>query len=148
MQKLKLIFPLIGIAFLGLWLFKTITSVDAGSVQSLTDTTRKYQYLALLGFACFWIYPTINWFKSGSKFNTSEVVKTVKKDVYPTHGKKIPAWAHVLRLIGLAGLVYFSSSAVRTVNDEFVFNFNYFFPTAFGAALFFLLPFVFQRKTQ
>ena len=139
---------MIGVALLGLWLFKTITGLEPGSVQSLSDTVSKYQYLALLGFACFWIYPSINWFKSGAKFNTSEAVKTLKEDAYSTYSRKLPIWAHALRGLGLVGFIYFMSSAVRTVNDELVFNFNYYFPAAFSAALFFLLPFVFQRKTQ
>lgn len=146
MQKLKFIFPMMGFTLLGLWLFKTMTTIEPSSMQSLSDTLVKYQHIALLGFACFWAYPTINWFKSGSKFNTSEVIKTLKEDAYPTYGKQLPAWAHILRLIGFVAFMYLMFGAVRVMNDEIVFNFNYFLPAVFSAALFFLLPFVFQRK--
>jgi len=148
MQKLKFIFPLIGVAFIGLWFVKTISHVEAGSMKSMSAAVSKYQFLAFLGFACFWAYPTIHWFKSGSKVNSSKVITTLKEDIYPTYGRQIPGWAHGLRFMGFAGIIYFMFGAVRMVDDEIVFNFNYFFPSAFSAALFFLLPFVFQRKAQ
>ena len=148
MKRLKFIFPIIGVVLLGLWLFKTMTTVEPGSIQSLSDTVSKYHHLALLGFACFWIYPAISWFKSGSKFKTSEVVKTLKEYAYPTYGKKMPWWVHVLRLICFAAFMYFMLGAVQTLNDEIIFNGAYFFPAGFSAALFFLLPFAFQRKIQ
>lgn len=148
MQKLKFIFPMMGVVILGLWFFKAITEVEPGSVQSISDIASKYQILALLGFACFWIYPAINWFQSGTKSNASEVVKALKDDAYPTHSRKLPIWAHALRLSGLMAFICFMLGAVRTVNDEIIFNWNYFFPAAISAALFFLLPFAFQRKIQ
>ena len=147
MQKLKFIFPLMGVIFMVLWLVKTMSHVEAGSFKSISEAQIKYQYLALLGFA-FWIYPAISWFKSGSKFNSSEILSTLKDNVYPTYGRKIPSWAHVIRLIGFAAFLYFMSGAVEVLNDELFFNWKYYFPAAFSAAIFFLTPFIFQRKTQ
>jgi len=148
MQKLKFIFPLMGVIFMGLWLVKTMSHIEAGSFKSLSEAQSKYQFLALLGIACFWVFPAFNWFKSGGTFKSSKIISTLKEDIYPTYGKQIPAWGHVLRLVGFVAFIYFMIRVVKLVDDELVFNWNYFFPAAFSAALFFLLPFVFQRKTQ
>jgi len=146
MQKLKVIFPLIGVLFIGLWFVKTITYVKTGSFESLTHALNKNQILVLLGFACFWAYPTINWINSDSKINYSKMIKTLKEEVYPTYGRQIPGWAHGLRVVGFGGFLYFMIGSADVLNDELVFNWNYIFPAAISAALFFSLPFVFQRK--
>ena len=148
MQEIKYIFPVIGIVFLGVWLVKSYAHLEVGNIQSISTAASKYQHLALLGIGSFGAYSAINWFQSKSEFHFSEVLFGLKESVYPSYGRQIPAWAHALRLIGLAAFIYGLSGAFVIFNNELIFNLKYFFPSALGAIVFFALPLAFQRKAK
>lgn len=148
MMKLKYIPPLLGILLIGFCLFKTVSTVEAGSIQSMQAAMKEYRYLAFLGFACFWALPVITWFQSKSKINFPAIFTALKDDIYPSYGRQLPLWIHALRLIGAGAFIYFLIQAVEVINDDMVFHPQKAVPAGLGAVIFFFLPFVFAKKVQ
>lgn len=114
----------------------------------MVNTTSKQRYLAFLGIACFWINPAVKWLKSGASVDFQTISYAVKEQVRPSYGRVVPSWAQLLRLLGLGVFIYYMLTSISIVDDELIFIWNNLFIIVFGAALFFIIPFLFQKQDR